>query len=151
MTHPFLKNSNEPNAEDKKRILAKALCRMADRLNLSRQELSATLGPSESSLSRLFSKSTPTLDPDSKEGELAILLLRLYRSLDTLFGSNENHCQLWLRSENTHLNDKPLHLIQSIEGLVQTVQYFMPCSNLSQQGSTAEFRIMSQEYSFFFP
>lgn len=121
MPVPHLKKS-EPTLDKKKYILFKALQRTAEQLHLSRQELSAILGPSESSLSRLF-KSNTSIDPYSKEGQLSILLLRLYRSLDTLFGGNEKQCQLWLRSDNEHLCGKPIQLIQTIEGLVVTVQY----------------------------
>lgn len=113
----------EHSRDDKSRILIKALIRMTERLRLSRQELAAILGLSESSLSRLFTKPRTFLDPDSKEGQFVILLLRFYRSLDTLFGGNENQCQLWLRSENKHLRGNPILLIQSIEGLVMAVQY----------------------------
>ena len=118
-----LNPKNEHTLEDQKRVLTKAIIRLTERFSMSRQELSAILGPSESSLSRLFSKPNIYIDPFSKEGQLAILLLRLYRSLDVLFGGNAEQCQLWLRSENTHLNSKPILLIQSIEGLVLAVQY----------------------------
>lgn len=111
-----------PTDKDKKRVLTKALIRMVEQLQLSRQELSHILGPSESTLSRLFAN-TIYLDPASKEGQLAILLLRFYRSLDTLFGGNAKQCQLWLRSENKHLQGIPIALIQTIEGLVLAVQY----------------------------
>ena len=107
---------------EKDRVLTKAVIRMSEQLALSRQELSRILGPSESSLSRLFAHTT-CLDHASKEGQVAILLLRLYRSLATLFGGNTQQCQLWLRSDNQHLHNQPVILIQSIEGLVLVVQY----------------------------
>ncbi len=116
------KIEHAPTDEDKKRVLTKALIRMVERLQLSRQELSHILGPSESTLSRLFAHSI-YLDPGSKEGQLAILLIRFYRNLDTLFGGNVKQCQLWLRSENKHLQGVPIVLIQTIEGLVLAVQY----------------------------
>lgn len=122
MNLPLLKTNREHTSDDKKRILTKALIRMTERLGLNRQELSAIIGPSESSLSRIFTKSN-YIDPTSKEGQLVILLLRLYRSLDALFGGNAKQCQLWLRSENKHLNGKPINLLQSIEGLILTIQY----------------------------
>lgn len=118
-----LKTGKDNTTEDKKRILTKALKRMAEQLNLSRQELSAILGPSEATLSRIFTKPNHYIDPTSKEGQLTILLLRLYRSLDALFGSNTKQCQLWLRSDNKHLNGRPIYLIQSIAGLVFVIQY----------------------------
>ncbi|MCD6039688.1 MAG: hypothetical protein K0S27_1088 [Gammaproteobacteria bacterium] len=109
-------------AEEKKQVLTKSILRLAEHLQLSRQELAIILGSSQSSLSRLFAK-TIFIDPASKEGELAILLLRIYRSLHALLGGNLIQCQLWLRSENKHLHEKPITLIQSIQGLVLVVQY----------------------------
>ena len=117
---PPRKNST---TEDKKRVLRKALIRVADKLRLSRQELSAIIGPSESSLSRLFSRQDYYIDPFSKEGELAILLIRLYRSLDVLFGGNTEQCRQWMKSENTHLGEIPIKLIHSIPGLTHTIEY----------------------------
>lgn len=110
------------NEEEKKRVLRKALLRMAERLGFSRRELSTILGLSEASLSRLYDGKR-FIEPTSKEGELAAMLLRLYRSLDTLFGGNEKQCQWWLRSENTHLGTTPAQLIQTIQGLMITVTY----------------------------
>lgn len=113
-----LKHSNE----EKKLVLRKALLRMAERLTLSRRELSTILGLSEASLSRLYDGKR-FIEPTSKEGELAAMLLRLYRSLDALFGGNEKQCQLWLRNENEHLNATPVQLIQTIQGLIVTISY----------------------------
>lgn len=129
--HAPLKPIKEVSHEDKKKVLSKALMRAAERLNLSRQELSAIIGPSDSSFSRLFNEPKQRaanqprfyIDPNSKEGQLAILLLRLYRSLDVLFGGNEKQCQLWLRSENSHLQGVPIKLITKIEGLIFVIQY----------------------------
>lgn len=118
-----LKPSKQPSDLEKKRVLTKALIRMSNRLNLSRQELSAIVGLSSASFSRLFTKPNTYLDPASKEGQLAILLLRLYRSLDALFGGNAKQCELWLRSKNKHLKDAPIHLIQTIEGLILVIHY----------------------------
>lgn len=112
-----------PSNEDKKKVLTKALIRMTEQLNMSRQELSAIIGLSESSLSRLFNQTNSGIDLHSKEGQLALLLLRLYRNLDTLFGGNAKQCELWLRSENKYLESVPMELIQSIEGLIRTIQY----------------------------
>lgn len=113
-------HKNSP--DEKKVILSKALIRLADHLALSRRELSQILGLSESSLSRLYDGKR-LIDPNSKEGELAVMLLRLYRSLDALFGGNNKQCQLWLRSKNYHLANEPIRLIQSIQGLMMTLAY----------------------------
>lgn len=110
--------------EAKKQVLTKAVFRMSIQLNLSRSELSSIIGLSESTLSRTFKESSIyLLDPLSNEGQLAILLLRIYQSLSALLGGKENQCELWLRSENEHLGGAPIELMKSINGLVLTSQY----------------------------
>lgn len=109
--------------EDKKHVLRKALIHVSKQLGLKRRELSAIIGPSESFFSKLFSKSNYYLDPASKEGELAVLFIKLYRSLALIFGGNREQCRLWMRSENAHLGMMPLQLVQSIPGLIHTVEY----------------------------
>ncbi len=122
MTIPSIKNQKDALSEERKVILRKALLRMADYLVFTRRELCSILGLSEASLSRLYDGKR-YIDPTSKEGELAIMMLRLYRSLDILFGGNQKQCQLWLRSENQHLGAIPALMIQSIQGLNLTTQY----------------------------
>lgn len=63
------------------------------------------------------------LDPQTKEGELALLFLRLYRSLDTLVGGDDEKARLWLHAENAHLRGVPAERIRTVEGLVDVVQY----------------------------
>ena len=46
------------------------------------------LGVSEASVSRLVTGAR-TIDPESKEGELALILVRVYRSLDALVGADD--------------------------------------------------------------
>ncbi len=115
---------------DKPAVLTKAIQRLASELDLTQQELSLIIGRSKSTFSRLFKNDANVkddkpkyLNPFSKEGQLAILLVRLYRNLDVLFGGNAKQCQSWLRSDNEHLGKKPIELIQSVEGLVTVVQY----------------------------
>ena len=122
--HPSPRQPHEKITMDqKKKVLTKAFIRMTHKLSLTRLELKAIIGSSESSLSRLFRKTSYLIDPSTKEGQLAILLLRFYKNLDVLFGGNESQCQLWLRSENKHLSGKPIDIIRSIEGLIIVIQY----------------------------
>lgn len=103
-------------------VATKALLRAAGRLHLAQKELAPLLGLSAASLSRLHAGSR-ALDLDAKEGELALLFLRLYRSLDTLVGGDDQKAQAWLRADNRHLGGVPLELLQRIEGLVHVVEY----------------------------
>ena len=103
-------------------VLTKALLRAADLLGLSSRVLSRILGVSEASISRLVSGSR-TIDPASKEGELALLLVRVYRSLDALVGTDAAQRKSWLESHNRALNGRPIELLQRTDGLVHVVAY----------------------------
>jgi hypothetical protein len=103
-------------------VLTKAVLRAADLLELSGAALARTLGVSEASVSRLSSGGR-TIDPKSKEGELALLLVRVYRSLDALVGTDAAQRKAWLHSHNRALNSHPAELIQSAAGLVTVVAY----------------------------
>ena len=102
-------------------VLAKAVLNAADRLGLRNRQLAIVLGTSEASVSRL--QHGRGLDPDSKEGELALLFLRLYRSLDALVGGDDAKARDWLGAENTHLAGIPAERIRTVVGLVDVVQY----------------------------
>jgi hypothetical protein len=102
-------------------VLAKAVLSAADRLGLRNRHLAAVIGSSEASVSRL--QTGRGLDPASKEGELALLFLRLYRSLDALVGGDDEQASQWMQSHNDHLGGVPAERIRTVEGLVDVVQY----------------------------
>lgn len=102
-------------------VLAKALLAAAGRIGIRNRQLASIIGSSEASVSRL--QHSRGLDPDSKEGELALLFLRLYRSLDALVGGDDTKARLWLHSHNAHLAGIPAERIRTVEGLVDVVQY----------------------------
>ncbi len=102
-------------------VLAKATMSAAARLGLRNRHLAAVIGTSEASVSRL--SSGRGLDAASKEGELALLFLRLYRSLDALVGGDDTRARKWLQAENVHLRAVPAERIRTVEGLVDVVQY----------------------------
>ena len=82
-------------------VLAKAVLAAAGRLGLRNRQLAAVIGSSEASVSRL--QSGRGLDPERKEGELALLFLRLYRWLDALVGGDDEKARQWLHADNDHL------------------------------------------------
>ena len=103
-------------------VLTKALLRAGDLLGLSSAALARVLGVSEASISRLAS-GMRTIDPASKEGELALVLVRVYRSLDALVGTDAEQRKAWMGGYNRALNGKPADLIERAEGLVAVVSY----------------------------
>jgi hypothetical protein len=102
-------------------VLAKAVLAAANRLGLRNRQLAAILGSSEASVSRL--QHARGIDPESKEGELALLFLRLYRGLDALIGGDDDKARRWLHAENVHVAGVPAERICTVEGLVDVVQY----------------------------
>lgn len=102
-------------------VLTKAVLRAAEILELSRTELSRILGVSVASASRLGKQRS--LEPSSKEGELALLFLRAFRSLDSLLGGSEEAARAWLHAENAHLAFVPAAGMAKVEGLVRVVEY----------------------------
>jgi hypothetical protein len=108
---------------DQASVVSKALLRAAEALGLSSSELAEIIGASESTLSRVRNHKRGPIPLDSKEGELGLLFLRVFRSLDALVGGNEAHAKAWLHAENRHLGGIPLHRMKKIEGLVDVAGY----------------------------
>jgi uncharacterized protein (DUF2384 family) len=103
-------------------ILSKAAVRAADRLDVSSRTLARIIGVSEASVSRLR-KGEYRLDKNQKPFELAVLFVRLYRSLDALTGGDEAVARAWLANGNTALDAAPIDLIQSVSGLTHVIHY----------------------------
>jgi hypothetical protein len=102
-------------------VLAKAALAAAARLGIRNKQLGEIIGTSEASVSRL--KGGRGLEPSRKEGEIALIFLRLYRSLDALVGGDDGKARNWLHSANDHIGGIPAERIRTVEGLVDVVQY----------------------------
>ena len=103
-------------------VLSKAVVRAARLLSLTQRDVAAALGISEATTSRLFSGKYVLSAERAKEWELALLFVRLYRSLDALWGHEET-ARRWLASPNLALGAPPQELLRTVEGLVRVVAY----------------------------
>jgi len=103
-------------------VLAKAVLRAAERLGLTARVLGAIVGLSEPTVSRL-KKGEFDLERGTKPFELAVLLVRLYRSLDAIVGGDDAVAKVWLRNDNTALGGKPIDKIQTVSGIVDAIAY----------------------------
>lgn len=103
-------------------VMTKATVNAAERLGISARTLSAVLGLSEATVSRM-KRQDYLLERGSKSFELAILLVRLFRSLDAIVGGDEAIARQWLRNANTALGATPLEKIVSISGLTDVLAY----------------------------
>jgi uncharacterized protein (DUF2384 family) len=109
-------------SEDDSRILTVAVTKVADLWGLSNAKLGAVLGLSPATASRLRSNQTK-LDPVSKSFEVGQFLVRLFRSLDALMGSDDSAARSWLSATNLDLEARPVDLIDSFMGLIKVCDY----------------------------
>ena len=103
-------------------VLSKAAVRAARLLAFSQRELARIMGVSDATASRLVAGQYRLSRERAKEWELALLLVRLFRSLDVLWG-HEVAAKKWLTSNNLALASRPIDLLSSVEGLVRVVNY----------------------------
>lgn len=103
-------------------VLAKAALRAADALGLTAKVLGAVIGLSEPTISRL-KRGEFALERKTKPFELALLFVRLFRSLDAIVSGDEVVARAWLRNDNTVLGGKPIDNIQTVPGLVDAIAY----------------------------
>src|SRR4051812_548487 len=103
-------------------LVAKATIRAAERLGMTNKVLARVLGLSEASVSRM-KKGEYSPEPGDKPFELAILFVRLYRSLDAVIGGDDAAAGEWLRNYNLALKGPPLELVESVSGLTNVIQY----------------------------
>lgn len=103
-------------------VVTKAAMRAAERLGVPNRSLARMLGLSEATVSRMGS-GTYLLKSGDKPFELALMFLRLFRSLDALSGGDEQTARAWLRSDNLALGGVPLTQIESLAGMVTVVAY----------------------------
>ena len=104
------------------KVLTTAIARIAEFWGLTNAKLGSVLGLSQATVSRLRSGRSE-LDPASKSFEAGQFLLRLFRSLDALLGSDDMAARAWLVTPNLDLEARPLDLIDSFKGLMTVCDY----------------------------
>ena len=103
-------------------VLTKATLKAASQLCLTNKVLATVIGVSEATVSRMRSGDY-MLQRGQKSFELAVLFVRLYRSLDAIVGGDDAVAGRWLKNHNTVLDDEPIALIQTVPGLMNVIQY----------------------------
>ncbi|TIP52554.1 MAG: DUF2384 domain-containing protein [Mesorhizobium sp.] len=103
-------------------VITKATLRAADLLDITARTLALVIGVSEATVSRMR-KQEFLLERGTKPFELAVLFVRLFRSLDAIVGGDETVARAWLRNPNITLDGAPLEKILTIAGLVDVIAY----------------------------
>jgi len=103
-------------------VVTNATLRAADLLDITARTLALVIGVSEATVSRMR-KQEFVLERGTKPFELAVLFVRLFRSLDAIVGGDETVARAWLKNPNTALDGTPLKKILTIAGLVDVIAY----------------------------
>jgi transcriptional regulator with XRE-family HTH domain len=107
---------------DTGRAVAGAALRAAGLLGLTAAELALVLGLSPATVSRLRQNAGATR-LTGKPYELALMFIRLYRSLDAITGGDDAVSRQWMRNPNQALGQPPAERIRTVEGLAHVVAY----------------------------
>jgi antitoxin Xre/MbcA/ParS-like protein len=102
---------------DENVVVTKALLNAAKELGLTQADVGAVVGKDRTAISR------NGIDPDSKAGELALLLIRAYRALFVLVGGDSGQMRHWMHTDNLHTGGIPAEQIRTVQGLLRVVGY----------------------------
>lgn len=104
------------NCPDRALVLGTAMLNTRPMLGLTLEELGRILGRDRTTIQR------SGIDPQSPAGQLAALLIRVYRSAHVLMGSDDG-VKYWLEVSNRTFGCPPRELLFSLQGLVHVVEY----------------------------
>lgn len=108
-------------APNREAVLSKAVLTAADQLGLNQSELGRTIGVDRSRISRL--KRQLNLDPASKQGELALMLIRVARALFALNGGDHDITRHFMSTPNRITQGTPKEQVQTIQGLCSVLSF----------------------------
>jgi hypothetical protein len=103
------------------RVVTKALIKAATRLDIPNGVLARIIGVSDTTVSRM--RNHDLVIPGDKPFEMAVLFIRLFRSLDALVGGDSDVARVWLRSPNSVIAGPPIETIQTVAGLMNVIAY----------------------------
>ena len=115
MTLAALKPTTSPG-----QVAAKAVFRAAHELGLSQRDLAEAIGVSGATASRMKDGG---YDLAGKPLELALCLIRVFRSLDAIVGGDSASLKGWMANRNDVLGGSPKALVLTATGLIEVMQY----------------------------
>jgi len=113
-----MKNANltaERTAD--KALVVKAFLNAGKAFGFTQSDLADIVGRNRSGLAR------DGIDPTTKAGELALLFIRLYRSVYALTGGDPEAMKHWINTSNRYFGESPRELVKTAEGLVRVNHY----------------------------
>lgn len=118
-----MQKQSAPSPADRASVLGQAVSEVARRLHIGPTDLGQIIGVSQPTASRLL-KGESHLRASTKEWELSAFVVRLYRSLFSLVGGDDNLARGWLHSPNQAFpGQRPIDLIKRVDGLIHVCEY----------------------------
>lgn len=103
-------------------VVTTALQRASAMLAIPQKDLASIIGVSEAKISRAF-RPGDVLELSLKQQELALLFLRVFRSLNSMVGGSAEQAKKWFAAQNLHLRGVPAELVKSAQGLIHVAEY----------------------------
>jgi len=111
------------HASERSRVLTQAVIEAARRLGLGSSDLKNIIGASQPTVSRLLNNKY-AIPEGGKIWELAAHFVRLYRSLYSLVGGDDQLARSWLTSANRAFDGRPpVEVIKRVDGLLHACEY----------------------------
>jgi hypothetical protein len=110
-------NTQTAKKPDPNTTLTKAFLNAGKSLGLTQDDLGQIVGRDRTAFHR------GGIDPESKSGELALLLIRVYRSLYVLVGGQKGDLRHWMSTDNRHTGGIPAEQVKTVAGLIRVVEY----------------------------
>lgn len=110
---------SKPHPLDDAHLVAKAVTRAGEALGLKQAEIGAIIGTSPAQVSKMKSGAGIS----GKPSELALYLIRVFRSLDAITGGDRQTISAWMRNPNRDLQGVPADLLKSAAGLIAVMTY----------------------------
>ena len=102
---------------EKSAVLGRSLLAAAEELGVSKSDIGAIIGRNRTTIDR------NGIDPDSKSGELALMFIRIYRSLFALMGGDKDNMRHFLHTKNLGTHGVPAEQLHHIQGMVVICTY----------------------------
>lgn len=102
---------------DRCEVLGRSAYSAGTYLGLSHSEVGQIVGRNRTSIDR------NGIDPDTKSGQLALIMIRIYRSLYALMGGDEDNMKHFMQTPNRGTGGIPAEQLHDVQGMVRVCDY----------------------------
>ncbi|MCU7926727.1 MAG: MbcA/ParS/Xre antitoxin family protein [Candidatus Thiodiazotropha sp. (ex Dulcina madagascariensis)] len=110
-------NSDVVSKANKSAVLGEAVLNAGAKLGMSPEEVGRVVGRNRTTITR------NGINPATPNGQLALLLVRIYRGLYVLVGGRDDEMSHWMHTRIRTLQGVPAEMIHDVSGLVRVVEY----------------------------